>query len=87
MATRGSSNGRTISCSAFGARVESESTKQSTSASEARMPAAIAARLPRLHEKRSACRDGWRRAALQISRQVPSVEPSSTTYTLSSSDG
>ena len=49
------------------------------------MPAAIAARLPRLHEKRSACSAGCRRAALRISRQVPSVEPSSTAYTLSSS--
>ena len=55
-----------ISRSASGSSVESESTKHTISASVARMPAAIAARLPRLWEKRIACRFGKRRAANAI---------------------
>ena len=80
-ATRGSTNGRTISRRASGATDESESTKQMISASVARMPAAIAARLPRLCEKRMACRFGKRREANAMRCHVSSVEPSSTAKT------
>ena len=52
-----------------------------TSASVARMPAAIAARFPRLCENRIACRFGNRRAANAMRCQVSSVEPSSTAKT------
>ena len=70
-----------ISRSASGSSVESESTKQMICASVARMPAAMAARLPRLCEKRIACRFGNRRAAKAMRSQVASVEPSSTANT------
>jgi len=70
-----------ISRSASGSSVESESTKHTISASVARMPAAMAARLPRLWEKRIACRFGKRRAANAMRSQVESVEPSSTANT------
>ena len=64
----------------------SESTKATTSADVARMPAAIAARLPRFSGKEITRTEPVPAATRSISRRVLSVEPSSMT-TISSFSG
>ena len=62
-----------------GSSTLSESTKATISALVARMPAAIAARLPRFSGKSITRTRGFSAATAWISASVPSVEPSLTT--------
>ena len=78
--TRGSANGRSISCSAVGAQIVSESSTTTTSVdgSLARSPASIAARLPDF---------GIRITRSQYSAATAAISASPPSTTAISSDG
>ena len=86
--TRRSASGWTSLRSASGAITESESTNATTSAVLSRMPAAIAARLPRFTGKSiTRTRPPDSAATFCISWRVASVEPSLTAISSSFSWG